>query len=127
MLATPPPRGSTNSVLLFMTALGQERRFATWRIWSAPRCKADEIGVKTPIGARTSAVEGRADVSATWPDSLLVARSCHSSFQPPHGLWRGQGKPSQARDVLEPVYDWFTEGFDTPDLKEAKALLDDLA
>ena len=42
-------------------------------------------------------------------------------------LWRGQGKPSQARDVLEPVYDWFTEGFDTPDLKEAKALLDDLA
>ncbi len=41
-------------------------------------------------------------------------------------LWRGQGTPSQARDVLEPVYDWFTEGFDTPDLKDANALLDEL-
>ena len=42
-------------------------------------------------------------------------------------LWRDQGKPQQARDLLAPVYGWFTEGFDTLDLKEAKALLDDLA
>jgi predicted ATPase len=42
-------------------------------------------------------------------------------------LWRDQGKPQQARELLAPVYDWFTEGFDTPDLKEAKALLDELA
>ena len=40
-------------------------------------------------------------------------------------LWRDQGKPQQARDLLAPVYGWFTEGFDTLDLKEAKALLDD--
>ena len=41
-------------------------------------------------------------------------------------LWRGQGKPQQARELLAPVYGWFTEGFDTLDLKEAKALLDEL-
>ena len=42
-------------------------------------------------------------------------------------LWRQQGKIAQANDLLAPVYGWFTEGFDTPDLKESKALLDDLA
>jgi len=42
-------------------------------------------------------------------------------------LWRDQGKRQQARDLLAPVYSWFTEGFDTPDLKEARALLDALA
>jgi len=42
-------------------------------------------------------------------------------------LWRDQGKRQQARDLLAPVYGWFTEGFDTLDLKEAKALLNELA
>ncbi|HYB05181.1 MAG TPA: tetratricopeptide repeat protein, partial [Methyloceanibacter sp.] len=42
-------------------------------------------------------------------------------------LWRSQGKPQQARELLAPVYGWFTEGFDTLDLKEAKALLEMLA
>jgi predicted ATPase len=42
-------------------------------------------------------------------------------------LWRSQGKPQQARDLLASVYGWFTEGFDTRDLKEAKALLEELA
>ena len=42
-------------------------------------------------------------------------------------LWRDQGKPQQARDLLAPVYGWFTEGFDTLDLKDAKALLEELA
>jgi predicted ATPase len=41
-------------------------------------------------------------------------------------LWRDQGKPQQAHDLLAPVYDWFTEGFDTLDLKEAKSLLEQL-
>jgi tetratricopeptide (TPR) repeat protein len=39
-------------------------------------------------------------------------------------LWRDQGKRTKARNLLAPIYGWFTEGFDTPDLKEAKALLD---
>jgi len=38
-----------------------------------------------------------------------------------------QGRKSEAHDLLSPIYDWFTEGFDTPDLKEAKALMDELA
>jgi predicted ATPase len=42
-------------------------------------------------------------------------------------LWRDQGKHAQGRDLLAPVYDWFTEGFGTPVLQEAKALLDELA
>ena len=42
-------------------------------------------------------------------------------------LWRDQNKPQQARELLAPVYGWFTEGFDTRDLKKAKALLDELA
>jgi predicted ATPase len=42
-------------------------------------------------------------------------------------LWREQGRRGEARDLLTPVYGWFTEGFDTADLKDAKALLDELA
>ena len=42
-------------------------------------------------------------------------------------LWRDQGKVQEARELLAPVYGWFTEGFDTRDLKEAKALLEELA
>jgi predicted ATPase len=41
-------------------------------------------------------------------------------------LWQQQGKRDEARQLLAPIYDWFTEGFDTPDLQEAKALLDEL-
>jgi tetratricopeptide (TPR) repeat protein len=42
-------------------------------------------------------------------------------------LWQMQGKVDEARELLEPIYSWFTEGFDTPDLKDAKALLKKLA
>jgi len=42
-------------------------------------------------------------------------------------LWREQGKRAKARDLLGPIYNWFTEDFDAPDLKDAKALLDALA
>ena len=42
-------------------------------------------------------------------------------------LWRDQGKRTEARDLLAPIHGWFTEGFDTPVLQDAKALLDELA
>jgi predicted ATPase len=42
-------------------------------------------------------------------------------------VWRDPGKVRKARELLAPVYGWFTEGFDTRDLKEAKALLEELA
>ena len=41
-------------------------------------------------------------------------------------LWRDRGRFAEARDLLAPIYGWFTEGFDTPDLKDAKTLLDEL-
>ena len=42
-------------------------------------------------------------------------------------LWRDQGKHTEARDLLGPIYHWFTEGFDAPDLKDANGLRDELA
>jgi predicted ATPase len=42
-------------------------------------------------------------------------------------LWQHQGKRDEARELLAPVYGWFTEGFGTADLREAKALLDELS
>ena len=43
------------------------------------------------------------------------------------GVCRDKGRHAEARDLLAPVYGWFTEGFDTDDLKKAKALVDELA
>jgi predicted ATPase len=65
--------------------------------------------------------------------ALTLARSQHAKSWELRAamsmarLWRDQGKPQQARELLAPVYGWFTEGFDTRDLKEAKALLNELA
>src|SRR5262249_36131030 len=42
-------------------------------------------------------------------------------------LWQDQGKSKEAYDLLAPVYNWFTEGFDTKDLKDAKAVLDEVS
>jgi predicted ATPase len=42
-------------------------------------------------------------------------------------LWQQQGRRAEARDLLAPIYGWFTEGFDTADLQEAETLLDELA
>jgi predicted ATPase len=42
-------------------------------------------------------------------------------------LWQQQGKQTEAYELLAPIYGWFTEGFDTADLQEARALLDELA
>jgi predicted ATPase len=42
-------------------------------------------------------------------------------------LWREQGRTDEARQMLAEIYGWFTEDFDTPDLREAKALLEELS
>jgi class 3 adenylate cyclase/predicted ATPase len=87
---------------------------------------AGEIVVKSPK-CDTAKVEryferalsvARAQQAKSWElrASMSLAR-----------LWREQGKRDDARNLLAPVYGWFTEGFDTLDLKEAKALLDELA
>jgi predicted ATPase len=41
-------------------------------------------------------------------------------------VWNARGTRREARELIEPIYDWFSEGFDTPDLRDAKALLDGL-
>ena len=53
---------------------------------------------------------------------VLVLRAATSLAR----LWRDQGKLAAARDLLAPLYAWFTEGFDTRDLIDAKALLEEL-
>ena len=84
-------------------------------------------------GALTLAAGGNAAEAETWfRDALAVARRQHAKWWELRAatslarLWQSQGKSLQARDLLGPVYDWFTEGFDTADLIEAKALLEDL-
>jgi predicted ATPase len=65
--------------------------------------------------------------------ALIVARQQQAKFVELRAsmslarLWRDQGKVQEARELLAPVYGWFTEGFDTRDLKEARALLEELA
>jgi predicted ATPase len=74
-----------------------------------------------------------AKAEACFERALAVARSQQAkSFELRAAismarLWRDRGKRDEARELLAPVYGWFTEGFDTPDLKQAKALLDELA
>jgi predicted ATPase len=64
--------------------------------------------------------------------ALTAARSQHArslelrAAKDPAALWIDQGRRDEALELLAPVHDWFNEGFDTQDLKEAKALLDRL-
>jgi predicted ATPase len=79
-------------------------------------------------------------IGATWGDAeAAFARAIHIAQQQNARtfelraatelarLWLDQGRRAEARDLLAPVYGWFTEGFETADLKDAKALLDELA
>ena len=87
---------------------------------------AREIALKSPEPDATKA-------EAYFERALAVARQQQAKSWELRAamslarLWRDQGKPQQARELLAPIYGWFTEGFDTRDLKEAKALLEELA
>ncbi len=87
---------------------------------------AGEIALKSPD-------RDTAKSKAYFKRALSVARQQQAKFWELRAamsmarLWRDQGKRVQARELLAPVYGWFTEGFDTRDLKEAKALLDELS
>jgi len=61
-----------------------------------------------------------------WSLKISASRTYRAAMSTAR-LWRDQGKRLEARELLAPVYGWFTEGFDTLDLKEAKAQLDELA
>jgi predicted ATPase len=83
--------------------------------------------------SRLMGPEADAAAEAHFERALAVARSQQAKSWELRAatslarLWRDQGKWDAARDLLAPVFGWFTEGFDTLDLKEAKALLDALA
>jgi predicted ATPase len=97
------------------------------RVWEAPVHRvAGEIALKLlePDTVKAEAYFERA---------IMVARQQQAKFWELRAamsmarLWRDQGKRDEARELLAPVYGWFTEGFDTLDLKEAKVLLDELS
>jgi predicted ATPase len=73
-----------------------------------------------------------ADAEAYFQRALAVARQQQAKSWELRAamslarLWRDQGKRDDAHDLLAPIYGWFIEGFDTFDLKEARALLDEL-
>jgi predicted ATPase len=83
--------------------------------------------------ALTSLQPDPAKAEANFEHALAVARAQQAKSWELRAamsmarLWRDQGKREEARELLAPVYGWFTEGFDTLDLKEAKVLLDELA
>jgi predicted ATPase len=76
---------------------------------------------RTTLPAWAVLFGGRLNFPCKYLEKLLRASMSMARF------WRDQGKRDEARELLAPVYGWFTEGFDTHDLKEAKALLDELA
>jgi adenylate cyclase len=89
------------------------------------RVKAELLVAQSP--------SDQAEAEALFRDALEIARRQSGKFWELRAatslarLWQQQGRKKEARELLAPVYDWFTEGFDTSNLKEAKALLDELA
>ncbi len=112
-------RRSIDEAMALMEATGE-------RLWEAETNRiAGEIALLSlePNAARAEAYFERAlAVARRQQAKSWELRAAMSLAR----LWRDQGKPQQARELLAPVYGWFTEGFDTRDLKEAKALLDEL-
>ena len=94
--------------------------------WCLPRIniiRARLLQETSPnVDAAEASLRMAIDVAQSQSAKGLELRAAYSLAR----LWRDQGKRDEARDLLAPVYGWFTEGFDTLDLKETKALLDEL-
>jgi hypothetical protein len=90
------------------------------RAYTCPTCPGP---ARVPLGA-----ESPTDRAGSWRRELAgsVAWELRAATSLAR-LWRDQGKRAEARALLAPIYGWFTEGFDTADLIEAKALLEELA
>ena len=79
-------------------------------------------GSKNDPAVAEASLSKSIDVSRRQQAKSLELRAATSLSR----LWLRQGKRSEALNLLAPIYDWFTEGFDTADLKEAKVLLEEL-
>jgi tetratricopeptide (TPR) repeat protein len=94
--------------------------------------RCDESELHRLRGDLLNATGHPSEAERNYHQALAVARRQSAKFLELRAatglarLWRDQGKRTEARDVLAAIYNWFTEGFDTPVLKEAKALLDQL-
>jgi hypothetical protein len=108
-----------------------------WRLGSCVRYNAKRIGYACDYrpfshpGGLTKRPNA-CSLEPFWDKALAVAQRQSARFWELRAaldlarLWRDQGKWDEARDLLAPVYGWFTEGFGTRDLKDAKALLNEL-
>jgi predicted ATPase len=107
--------------------IAEARRFAEetgdrWALAEALRLRGDVLwATGDPVGAEAG--YGEAIAAAQQQSAKLWELRAAMSFA---RLWRDQGRHAEAHDLLAPVYNWFTEGFATPVLKEAKALLAEL-
>ena len=95
------------------------------RMWNAELHRVRGLVLLTENEQEESAVSfGQAlQIARAQQSKSLELRAATSLAR----LWGEQGRLADARELLTPIYGWFTEGFDTPDLKDAKALLDELA
>jgi predicted ATPase len=98
----------------------------------ATQIRSAEAGMYRRRGEFLLVVGDRAAAEASFLQAIDVARRQKAKLlelQAASALarfWRDQGKGTEARKLLGPIYNWFVEGFDAPDLKDAKALLDEL-
>jgi predicted ATPase len=113
-----------------------------WR-WVSEAINATETTKETRVEAEVNLIAGEIALKSPERDitkaetyferALTVARQqqarCYElrAAMSMARIWRDQGKRGRARELLAPIYGWFTEGFDTRDLKEARTLLDHLA
>jgi predicted ATPase len=114
-----------------LSQYGDARRMISEAIEAVDRtnerwCEAEVLRVAGEV-ASLGPEQDSAGAQKRFERALAVARQQHRAAMSLARLWRDQGKVQQARELVAPVYGWFTEGFDTRDLKEAKALLDALA
>jgi predicted ATPase len=143
-LSTMRATGAVVSTPLFVTMisdtcnrLGWSAESANWlseamEIVDATGERMVETEVHRVGGDRLAAAGDLTDAQQLYEQAIRVAQRQSAKIYELRAatslarLWRDQGRRTEAHDLLAPIYGWFTEGFDTPVLKEAKALLDEL-
>jgi D-alanyl-D-alanine carboxypeptidase len=130
-LVTSVRRGGRYLVAVVLGGRTSAQRDAHMRELISSNIKLASLGQDGPVVAEMMTPErDAAKAEAYFERALAVARKQQAKSWELRAamsmarLWRDQGKRDEARALLAPVYGWFTEGFDTLDLKEAKALLD---